>query len=154
MEEAANQNENVDELICELGKDIGVNISPNDISVAHRNGPFRNGAPRPILCRFVSRKHRDLMITNRQKLKLVESRKKVFIYEDLTALRSKLLGVVKKQGCVHHAYTINGRIMAFLKDTKDPAKFKDLKKVSIESPDDLFKLDMVDIPMAELGLHA
>ena len=90
------------------------------------------------------------MLANKHKLKTMSREGKIFIYEDLTQLRSRLLNVVKKQSCVHHAFTTNGRIVACI---KDPAKYKDLEKVYLDSPDDLFKLGMSEIPAEDLGLQ-
>ena len=53
----------------------------------------------------------------------------VFISEDLTALRAKLLPSVKRQDDVNQAFTREGRIICVMRDNS---------KVTVENPDDLF----------------
>jgi hypothetical protein len=79
---------------------------------------------------------------------------KIFFYEDLTPMRSKLLYIVKNLGIVHHAYRTNGKIIAFLKDPGNAEKRDNLKKVHIENLDDLFKLGVDNIPYKDLGIYA
>lgn len=155
LEEQADETTGMlEKAVIEIANVIDVPLNPCDISVVHRSGPKKNGKPRPVLCKFVSRKKKEAIISNRRALKNADSAgNKVFIYDDLTPLRSKLLHVVKKKETVHHAYTSNGKIFACLKDTDDPNKHLDLKKVVVENPDDLFKIGFEDIPYNELGIN-
>lgn len=152
LEEQADETTGMlEEAVIEIANVIDVPLNPCDISVVHRSGPKKSGKPRPVLCKFVSRKKKEAIISNRRALK--NAGNKVFIYEDLTPLRSKLLHVVKKNETIHHAYTSNGKIFACLKDINDPNKHLDLKKVVVENPDDLFKIGFEEIPYNELGIN-
>ena len=143
----------VEDKILELASNIQVPLKREDISVAHRNGKKQGNKPRPILCKFVSRRTKDQMIENRNKLKNAgPAYNKVCIYKDLTQLRSKMLRLVKTRKEVHHAYTANGKIVACLKDQVNPENKVNLKKVFIDTPDDLFHLGFEEIPYKELGL--
>ena len=69
---------------------------------------------------------------------------KIYVNEDLTPLRMKLLKIVKEKKEYKHAHTINGRIVVF----------RDKKRSYIENPDDLFKVD-IDVDqetLTRLGL--
>ena len=140
--------------LVSLFNDIGVAVDRQDISVFHRNGPAKPGKPRPILCRFVSRQKRDEVLANKKKLKDIPALKSISIFEDLTPLRSRLLGLVKSMENVDYAYTVNGKIVACLKQAGSAAKDKaNQKKVYIESPDDLFKLGVKEIPFDKLNIR-
>jgi len=52
--------------------------------------------PRPIIARFVSYKKRNEFLTNKRDLKNTEGRQHVFVCEDLTPLRYKLLKYMQK----------------------------------------------------------
>ena len=61
--------------------------------------------------------------------------KNVFISEDLTQLRAKLLHYVKREERVASAYTRDGKIICQLRDNS---------RIMLESPDDLFKIGLTD----------
>ena len=50
----------------------------------------------PITARFVSYKKRNEFLTNKRNLKHIEGRQHVFVSEDLTSLRYKLLNSLQK----------------------------------------------------------
>ena len=80
---------------------------------------------------------------NKKKLR-EDTTRNVYIYEDLTPLRSSLLYYVKKVSGVKFAYTRDGKIMVVMNDDH---------KVYIESPDDLFRLGQNSIDYKVLGIE-
>ena len=104
-------NEVLEDKIFELASDIEVNISVNDISVAHRLGKnTNNGKPHQIIVRFVSRSNTVKMLLNKKKMKQMSKYKNIYINEDLSPARSKMLYYTKSLDNVKQAYTKNGKI--------------------------------------------
>lgn len=133
--------------ITEITKDIGVVVDPRlDISTVHRVGR-RNATgthSRPIICKFVRRRTKDEVMRSRKKLKDIGKYKGlVYINEDLTTLRSKLLGYVKSLPDVLRVNSNSGKLFCNLKNGS---------LVVIENPDDLFNLGLNDIDYNRLGL--
>ena len=128
-------------------KKIDVEIDHDSISASHRIGKKNSRYHRNIICKFVSRQPKELVMVNRFKLKNTD----IYINEDLTPLRSKLLNYVKKkvpnvnQKSVH---SIGGKIAC--KFTND----QENKWHHFETPKDLlastFGPDNIDYN--ELGL--
>ena len=131
-------------------KDTGVTATAEDISACHRTGAFnlREGGhnlKRHVLCRFVSRVKRTAVIKSKKKLKdHGEKYKKVYIQEDLTKLRSKLFHISRNQPGVRSATTHDGKTVCWLENTPRP--------VTVDSPDDLFRLGVTNVNYVELGL--
>ena len=74
-------------------KNIEVEVTEADIDVAHRIGPPPpKGRSRPVIVRFLSRKARDLVVSNRKNLK----NKGVAFGEDLTKANYNLLLAAEK----------------------------------------------------------
>ena len=118
-------------------------LQPNDFR-CHRLGiKSTDGKPRQVIARFQSRETRNSVLGAKKKLHDKQETKKIFIIEDLTPLRFKLLSMVKKHPDVEFAYTRDGKIHAVMND--------DTKK-TVENPDDLFKLGFTDVNYQELGL--
>lgn len=86
------RDEDVEEIVCNIGRAIGVNITEKDIEAAHRVPTRRKDTPQPIIVRFQSRKvknqvmaKRKVNITNRQALNQENvSERNVVIYEQLS----------------------------------------------------------------------
>ena len=98
---------------------VGVPVAESDVEVAHRvgNRASRQDRGRPIIVRFLSRKKKDDVLTNRRKLK--GSDKKIAIGEDLTSLNYKLLKEAKEHSATLDAWSSNGKkIIAKLKNGK------------------------------------
>ena len=72
-------------------KKIDVDVSHDSMSAAHRIGKENPRFARQIICKFVSRQPKELVMKNRFKIKGTD----IFINEDLTPLRSKLLNYIK-----------------------------------------------------------
>ena len=128
--------------VVDLGKKIGVDLDTKDISVVHRNGRKIQGQHRQILCRFVSRASADKLHAKRSHLKdFAEYRSKVFINEDLTPLRSRMLGYAKSVPGVKRVSSKNGRIFCNMENDK---------LVILDTPDDMFKLGLESIDYTAL----
>ena len=132
--------------VIKIGERIDVHIKPQDISVAHRVGrPNDRSKARPILCKFISRQMKDRMMKSRKALKdMPETKGTVYINEDLTPLRSKLMRYAKDLHNVQRVNSSNGRIHCNLVDGTH---------VILDNPDDLFKLGVTSIDLEKLGLH-
>ena len=84
--------ENLKEKVKEIGLKVGVEIRYHDINVVHRSGQRGGGArPRIVLVRFISRDVKHVLLKKRKNFKVIEALKNIYIGDDLTPLRAKLL---------------------------------------------------------------
>ena len=103
------------------------NLKRYDIDIAHRLGKKRDGKPRTVIMKFVSRMTRDNVFKNRKNLK----GSNIFINEDLTRINQNILTCVrvKMTDEVESAWSSNGRIFYKHKDkTMHEVKSKDYEK--------------------------
>ena len=140
----------IEQKIIDVVKDISVDLSNQEISVAHRfgkkirndNGTFK---PRPVICRF-SKKAKKTEIA--RKKKGLKGKSNVVIHEDLTGIRRGLLNVVKDQSCVKASYSKAGKIMVRLHSEESVElpiiTHEDLHKVGITNFNDWEKLNLQD----------
>ena len=119
-----NKDDNGDggKVLFKITNELEIDLEDNEIQRVHRLGQKRrnNENPRQIIARFVSYKKRNEFLTNKRELKNIEGRQHVFVCEDLTPLRYKLLKYMQKS-CSHtftSCYTRNGNIKAKLKTTE------------------------------------
>lgn len=98
--------------------------------------------PKPVLCKFVSRKTRDAVIKQRKLLK--DKKDKIFLNDDLTLLRAKLFRYAKNLPNVKRANTNNGKIHCTTNADVH---------IIIDTPDDLFKLGVESIDYSRLGIQ-
>jgi hypothetical protein len=136
--------ENLKAKIQEIAQVTDVDVKEEEIAVVHRSGQSYNGKPRQVLCKFYSREKREKIYSGRKKLKENPIHKgKTFINEDLTPLRSKLLGYIKSIDGIRSVSTKNGRIFCNTSDNK---------LVIVDTPDDLFELGVNTVDYHRLGL--
>jgi hypothetical protein len=145
--------EAVEEKVLKVFKDAGADIKREDIAVAHRAGKKPARGSRPILVKFVSRRTRNLVMAEKKNLKGKANYERVFINDDLTPLRARLLGYVKKIPAVEKAYTVDGRIHCHLRSPVGLPPNQRPKPVIVETPDDLFRLGVTSVDYQELGLQ-
>ena len=88
--------EDTDELVMSLAQSLNVRMSPSDIDRSHRIGRPGSKPHRDIIVKFVSYRARERLFINRKQLKDTEF-SGVYLNEDLTRLRSKLLFEARKQ---------------------------------------------------------
>lgn len=112
--------------VIDLARSVGVLISENDISVAHRL-PVKNNTPKPgaarrpapIIVKFVRRRTRDQLFAARKQLKTM--RPGVYINEHLTAENASLHRAAReclKQKKLFSTWTSQGEV--FIKLTSAP----------------------------------
>ena len=117
----SNEQEDTTQAVVKIANDIlGVDppLEERDISVSHRLPTRRNAPPnqpKPIIVRFVSRADRDRVLKIRKNLKDYNEDKdtKLYINEDLTAIRAKLFSTARslqKQRLLAQTWTFNGAI--------------------------------------------
>ena len=162
------EGEDTEQKVLGVFKAVGADITPADVSLVHRTGDRKRKA-RPILVRFVSRKKRKarpilVRFVSRKKRKEVMQKKKVlkdkreyagvYVFDDLTTLRAKMLYYLKKKvPVVENAWTIDGRIHCTKKRLPGLSERESLRRIfTINTPDDLFKLGVDAVDFEELGL--
>ena len=103
-----------------------VKISPEQIDIAHRIGPFKEGKSRSVIVKLQSRMTKQKIMKNKRKLKGTG----IFINEDLTRRNQLVLASVRKKQAdfITKAWSYEGKI--FYKDVNDsiqevkPANFR------------------------------
>jgi len=134
-EENKEDNDDGEKVLFKIADELEIDLEDNEIQRVHRLGQKRrnNENPGPIIARFVSYKKRNEFLTNKRELKNIEGRQHVFVCEDLTPLRYKLLKYMQKScsDTFTSCYARNGHIKAKLKTSE--------KWVTVTSPNDLFE---------------
>ena len=146
VEENKEDNDDGKKVLFKIADEPEVDLEDDEKQRVHRLGHKRrkNENPRPIIARFVTYKKRNEFLTNKRELKNIEGRQYVFVCEDLTPLRYKLLQYMQKScsDTFTSCYTRNGNIKAKLKTTEN--------WVTVTSPDDLFKHG-IDVDYKQMG---
>ena len=120
---------------------LKVNLQEHEISIAHRLGPRRSDRERPIICKFVRRSTKSLVLH-----KCITSNSRIFANEHLTPPRrrilSKLLKVKKTTKLITQLHTKNGIFYMKLKDVQERFTFTNEEAlVSILTAENPFLLD-------------
>ena len=111
--------EDTDEQVLDLARDIDVDISISDIDRSHRVGKPRTDKPRDIIVKFATYRARRKMHKARATTK-DRGRKGVFLNEDLTRARSRLLFNARnlvKSHRIRSAWSSDGTIL--IRDNDD-----------------------------------
>lgn len=133
----------VTDILQELFDSMKVKINTKtDIVACHRVG-VKGTKPRTIIARFCTRDMKLQILVHKKGLKGSAKYGKVFIQEDLTTMRFKLLRFTKDLECVKTVATREGKIVCFLKNGG---------KIVVESPDDLFKLGVNNVNYKDFGV--
>ena len=148
--DAAETAEMTEKKTLEVLNKTGVSVTQEDISACHRLGKASNGS-RPVIVRFVSRRKRTEIM--RKKKVLREKNNKIFINDDLTPLRAKLLAYIKNLQITEKVWTVDGKIRCTRRTVPGYHQSDNSKPVVIESPDDLFLLGVDSVDWAKLGLQ-
>lgn len=144
--------EQVEQKVMGVFREAGADIKEEDIAAVHRVGKAGAGV-RPILVKFVSRRKRQEVMAKKKSLKGKEGFLRVYVNDDLTPLRAKLLALVKRLDDVDKAWTVGGRIHCTKKTPLGLAPGASQRPVVIiDTPDDLFKLGVEQIDFGFLGL--
>ena len=113
------ENEDTDQLVLQVAETVGAAINLSDIDRSHRLGKPGNRLVRDIIVRFTSYRARAKLMSKRSNLKTSELRG-VYVNEDLTRLRSKLLFEARnrvKAKRLLGAWSSDGRVL--VKNKKD-----------------------------------
>ena len=138
------ENENTDTLMdnaLEIFSAIGSHIVKNDISAIHRIGKPGPGKNRTVIVRTTRRAKQDIVgkkkqLKNNEQVKQnTKTEDKVFINEDITEPRRKLLEYIRNSGLVDFCFTREGTIVC-----KKGTRF-----IHVQNADDLFKLGAMDV---------
>ena len=144
--------EQVEQKALGVFKEARADVKEEDIAAVHRVGKVGRGL-RPILVKFVSRRKRREVMEKKKSLKGKDGYQKVYINDDLTPLRAKLLALVKRLDNVDKAWTVGGSIHCTKKVPPGLAPGANQRPVVvIDTPDDLFKLGLEQIDFRSLGL--
>lgn len=109
------KNEDMDKVLEEVAKDIGVNYSPSEVHQAHRLQPRKNGKPPTIIVQFHSKTVRDSWLQKGKRAKLTKKNSKVFFNENLCPKYRMLLQEAKIRANTSHysfVWFSGGRILA------------------------------------------
>ena len=93
---------------------LGVTVTPNDISIAHRLKAGAKDTVRPVLIRFTNRQVRNTILQSKKKLRSCSSYRNTFISEHLTKATSDLYFEARKmlrEKHLHATCTANGQVM-------------------------------------------
>ena len=137
------ENENSEGVAIKVFREIGVDISPDQITACHRV-PSKRGIP-VIIAKMLNRKSVGQILANRKKLKGKtasqlgfphegdeQSSSKVFINESLTKYNKELYRAVREKAKEKNwkfTWTWNGRIFARKEEASAPARFNFLRDV-------------------------
>ena len=127
----SNSNTNDGEkMTSKIAKEMNVNLTDVEMQCAHRLRRKRNGKPRPIIVRFMCYKKRSQFLSSKKELKDSVSFSKVFVAEDLTSLRAKLLRYIIKE-CYYQfeqIHTKNGLILMKTSSETDKSQLDERKR--------------------------
>ena len=136
-------NEQLEQKIINIASKAGVDLSSDEISVAHRLKKDRKGGV-PTIIKFTSRKAKEKVFKAKKNLKGQSDMSEIYITEDLTRLRFRTLLAAKRCEDFKSVSTKNGKIFVWRNGERSP--------VSIESPYDLRKLNLIPDFKFLLGL--
>ena len=136
-------NEDTDRIVLNMARDLNANLSLADLDRSHRVGKPKVGHERPIIVKFATYRARQSLYLKRLDLLAKDGWKNVFINEDLTARRNKLLFNARqyvKTSLVKSAYYSDGKI--FVRDNRD-------KKHMIYTKEDLEAFGTLPVPRTD-----
>lgn len=124
--------------------EMNVQLNKDDFVSCHRvgNKESAKGRPRTVILR-TTRDTKTKIFVNKKTLHNKADFKNIYFNEDLTTIRLKLLTFVKKLDNVKSAYTRDGKIICNMTNNK---------KITVENPDDLFKVGVDEVDYREFGL--
>lgn len=100
-------NENCDELVLNVCKAVGADITVRDIDRCHRVGPKSPGKTRPIIVKLTSYRYRQQIFINKRKLKGSSTT----IREDLTTTRLAILKAAIERFGLFNCWSHEGDII-------------------------------------------
>ena len=107
-------NEDTTQAVIELAKEIFFREDIH-VSIAHRI-PTKGDKPNPVIVKFTRRETKIQMMKNKKNLKhSTVGHGKVFISEDLTKLRSKMMYAIRNDEDIKTAFNQGGSIFCYQK---------------------------------------
>ena len=141
--------ENTNDIVVKVASNMGVNISDEDISISHRLPSSRSDRPKPIIVKFVRRNVKTELMKKKKVLREKEETKDIYIEEDLTPMRSKIVRELRNdKENVIRVWTIEGRIHCLVREEN-----KESRKV-INSPEDLLKIGWSVEKLKNIGVYS
>ena len=133
----------------EMAAVLGVEVTKPDINAIHPL-PSPPGRGRIIIVRLNSRKVRNDILYSKKAVLNTEgcAFRGVYIQEDLTKQRSKMMKFLKNDENTERIRTSEGRLQVSLKVDKGAGR-----RVLIENPDDFFKLGIDDVNPSQFGYN-
>lgn len=118
------QGEDLVTKVVSLARDINVELKPEDISICHRL--HGNGKqPRPVILRFLRREMKTkLMQGKKKKLRKNSNLRNIYITDDLTQIRNKIVRSLRDDPDVQRVWTIDGKINCITLDETGNQKKK------------------------------
>ncbi|XP_072177047.1 uncharacterized protein [Diadema setosum] len=109
------QGENTTGVVLDLAKQMGVDIKATDLSICHRLGStpaddHQRKKERTVIARFTRREAKATFMRAKKGLRKREDLKHVYINDDLTRLRSKVVQEMRKDTGILRVWTIDGKI--------------------------------------------
>lgn len=111
------EEENTDELVKQVTREMGIELANSDIDRSHRTGKPITGRNRQILVRFTNYHIKHKILKSRYVMKTKSSLRHVYVNEDLTKRRQSIYQSARKlylEGKVSKVWTWDGKI--FLTD--------------------------------------
>ena len=133
--------EDTSHLVHTICSDIGVNLRPGDISTAHRIGKRSANHRRDLLVWFTHRDTKYRVMRARNKLRNIPRARGVFIDEELTQIRSRVVKELRHEGWT--VQTHDGKISAQKDGEED---------LWVDHPQDFQKLPWNDAKLTEMGI--
>lgn len=138
---AVDREENMDRIIFNALSAACPSLDQRDIVSINRIGRGQN-----ILVKVNSQRNKELIIAGRKALRAIPELNKIFIAEDLTVLRYKMLKYLKNSEKTQNVHSKHGKIYCQLK--------QDNSIVSFETPEDIFKHLGEVVPYDSFGMSS
>lgn len=114
------RDENTDDIVLSIAQKLDLPITVTDIDRSHRVGKSVRGS-RKIIVKFSTYRARQLMFAERKRLPGLPEGRNIFINEDLTTKRSKILfeaRQIKRAKKITSAYSSSGKIVVLDNENK------------------------------------
>ena len=96
--------------VIQLATNVGANVTPADISIAHRLPTRTNNANRPIIVRFSRRVAKINILRKKKALKDNDHSAKIHVFEDLTSTRVNFMKFMKQHNRINGVWTRDGNL--------------------------------------------
>ena len=112
--------------VIQLATNIGANVTPADISIAHRLPTRTNNTNRPIIVRFSRRVAKINILRKKKTLKDNEQSAQIHVFEDLTSARVNFMKFLKQDNRINGVWTRDGNLLYQWKNSERVGKITSL----------------------------